>query len=85
MSEKVIYEREVKSLTTNDIDAAISYSQSRAIIGKVAEWRDRKTVGLTIRIGLKAEGMALWVKTLLAAYAKEQRKFRDLRSTTLAA
>ena len=26
------------------------------------------------RIGLKAEGMALWVKTLLAAYEKESRK-----------
>ncbi len=35
------------------------------------------------RIGLKAEGMALWVKALLAPYAKEQRKFRDLRSTQL--
>ena len=31
------------------------------------------------RIGLKAEGMALWAKTLLAAYAKESRKFRDMR------
>ena len=32
------------------------------------------------RIALKADGMALWVKALLAAYAKESRKFRDIRS-----
>jgi integrase len=57
MPEKVTYEREVKSLTETDIDSAISYSQSGAIIGKVAEWRDRKTVGLTIRI---TPGKALW-------------------------
>jgi integrase len=37
------------------------------------------------RIALKAEGMELWVKTLLAAYAKERRKFRDLRRVRLAA
>ncbi len=37
------------------------------------------------RIGLKAEGMALWVKALLAAYQKERRKFRDLRPASLAA
>jgi integrase len=37
------------------------------------------------RIGLKSEGMALWVKALLAAYAKELRKFRDFRSIQLAA
>ncbi|WP_256808785.1 hypothetical protein [Bradyrhizobium sp. Bra64] len=57
MPEKVTYEREVKSLTDNDIDSAISYSQSRAIIGKIAEWRDRKTIGLTIRI---TPGKAVW-------------------------
>lgn len=57
MPEKATYEREVKSLTANDIDAAISYSQSRAIVGKIAEWRDRKTVGLTIRI---TPGKAIW-------------------------
>lgn len=39
----VTYEREVKSLTDNDVDSAISYSQSGAIAGKIAEWRDRKT------------------------------------------
>ncbi|MBR0777215.1 hypothetical protein JQ625_20435 [Bradyrhizobium diazoefficiens] len=53
----VTYEREVKSLTDNDVDSAISYSQSRAIAGKIAEWRDRKTVGLTIRI---TPGKAVW-------------------------
>jgi integrase len=37
------------------------------------------------KIDLKAEGMALWVKTLLAAYAKESRKFRDLRPGRVAA
>jgi hypothetical protein len=37
------------------------------------------------RIGLKAEGLALWVKTLLAAYKKEKRNFRDLRQVELAA
>jgi hypothetical protein len=37
------------------------------------------------RIDLKAEGMALWTKALLAAYAKESRKFRDLRAQRLAA
>lgn len=37
------------------------------------------------RIDLKAEGMALWVKALLAAYAKESRKFRDLRAERIAA
>jgi hypothetical protein len=37
------------------------------------------------RIDLKAAGVALWVKALLAAYAKESRKFRDLRTQRLAA
>lgn len=37
------------------------------------------------RIDLKAEGMALWVRTLLAAYEKELRKFRDLRHPRRAA
>lgn len=57
MPKKVSYEREVKSLTENDTDSAISYSKSLAIIGKTAEWRDRKTVGLTIRI---TPGKAVW-------------------------
>ncbi|MET4346608.1 hypothetical protein [Bradyrhizobium sp. RT9a] len=51
------YEREVKSFTDYDIDSAISYSQSRAIVGRIAEWRDSKTVGLTIRI---TPGKAVW-------------------------
>src|SRR5579862_7187218 len=51
------YEREVKSLTDHDVDSAISYSQSNAIGGKIAEWRDGKTVGLTIRI---TPGKAVW-------------------------
>jgi hypothetical protein len=37
------------------------------------------------RIALKAEGMALWVKAVIAAYQKECRKFRDLRGGRLAA
>ncbi len=37
------------------------------------------------RIGLKAEGMTLWVKALIAAYKKENQKFRDLRQAKLAA
>lgn len=37
------------------------------------------------KIALKAEGMALWVRTLLAAYRKEKRNFRDLRPTANAA
>ena len=37
------------------------------------------------RIGLKAEGMALWVKALLVAYEKERRNFRGFRSDRLAA
>jgi integrase len=37
------------------------------------------------RIALKAEGMALWVKALLSAYAKEKKQFRDLRSLQLVA
>ena len=50
MPEKVVYEREVKALNENEIDSAISYSESSAIKGKVAEWRDSKSVGLTIRV-----------------------------------
>jgi hypothetical protein len=41
--------------------------------------------GRSQRIDLEAEGMALWVKALLAAYAKESRRFRDLRTQRLAA
>jgi integrase len=57
MPKSPTYEREVKSLIDNDVQSAISYSSSRWIIGKVAEWRDRKTVGLTLRI---TPGKAIW-------------------------
>jgi integrase len=57
MPEQVTYEREAKSLNENDVQSAISYSQSKWIAGKVAEWRDKKTVGLTLRI---TPGKAVW-------------------------
>jgi hypothetical protein len=57
MSKKPVYEREVKSLTPNDVQSAISYSDSKAIVDKVAEWRDKKTTGLTLRI---TPGKAVW-------------------------
>ena len=57
MSEKPIYKREVKALTANDFQSAISYSDSGAIVGKLAEWRDKKTTGLTLRI---TSGKAVW-------------------------
>ena len=57
MSKKPVYEREVKSLTPSDVQSAISYSDSKAIVGKVAEWRDKKTTGLTLRI---TPGKAVW-------------------------
>jgi integrase len=37
------------------------------------------------KIRLKAEGMELWVKAILAAYQKERRTFHDIRSDQLAA
>jgi hypothetical protein len=57
MSEKPVYEREVKALIENDVQSAISYSNSKWIAGKVAEWRDKKTTGLTLRI---TPGKAVW-------------------------
>ncbi|MGY4432909.1 integrase [Bradyrhizobium sp. F1.13.1] len=57
MSKSPVYEREVKSLNENDVQSAISYSASGAIAGKVAEWRDKKTTGLTLRI---TPGKAVW-------------------------
>jgi integrase len=50
MPAKPIYERESRPLIENDVQSAISYSESKWIAGKVAEWRDTKTVGLTLRI-----------------------------------
>lgn len=50
MSEKPVYEREAKSLIENDVQQAISYSHSSEIAGKIIEWRDKKTTGLTLRI-----------------------------------
>jgi integrase len=57
MSERPIYEREVKSLIDSDVQSAISYSESKNIAGKVAEWRDKRTVGLTLRI---TPGKVVW-------------------------
>lgn len=37
------------------------------------------------KLALKADGMALWVKTLLAAYRKELKAFRDLTNDKVAA
>jgi hypothetical protein len=39
----------------------------------------------TQKTALKAEGLALWVKTLLAAYVKENCRFRETRARRLAA
>jgi hypothetical protein len=47
---KSTYERRSVRFTQRDVDSAISYSQSGSIVGKVAEWRDLKTIGLTLRI-----------------------------------
>jgi hypothetical protein len=44
------YERKSLRFSPNDVDKAISYSKSRAIVGRMAEWRDEKTIGLTLRI-----------------------------------
>lgn len=57
MSAKPIYERESRPLIDNDVQSAISYSKSKWISGKIAEWRDTKTVGLTLRI---TPGKAIW-------------------------
>jgi integrase len=57
MPARPIYEREVKSLDAYEIQSALNYSTSGKIAGKVAEWRDKKTVGLTLRI---TPGKAVW-------------------------
>src|SRR5450759_1198373 len=49
--------RETKRLSPNDVQSAISYSQSAKIVGRIAEWRDLKTVGLTLRISPR---QAVW-------------------------
>jgi integrase len=50
MDAKQKYERKSFRFSPNDIEKAISFSKSRAIIGRMAEWRDEKTIGLTLRI-----------------------------------
>jgi hypothetical protein len=57
MPDKPAYERESRALIDNDVQSAISYSKSKWIAGKVAEWRDSQTVGLTLRI---TPGKAVW-------------------------
>ena len=57
MGEKVAYERKSIRLNEHDVLSAISYSQSKHILSKLAEWRDTKTVGLTLRITPKK---AIW-------------------------
>lgn len=54
-------------------------------VTREARPRDRAALQPLPEIDLKAEGMALWAKTLLAAYARESRKFRDLRDGRKAA
>jgi integrase len=50
MPAKPVYERKALRFVDHDVASAISYSQSEQIAGKLAEWRDTKTVGLTLRI-----------------------------------
>lgn len=47
---KPIYERRVLNFNLAAVASALSYSKSGKIVGRVAEWRDTKTVGLTLRI-----------------------------------
>jgi integrase len=55
---KTIYERKALRFRDDwDIQSAINYSKSGQIAGKVAEWRDTKTVGLTLRITV---GKVVW-------------------------
>jgi integrase len=58
VAEKIIYERKaVRFKDAWDVQPAITYSTSGAIKGKIAEWRDTKTVGLTLRI---TPGKVVW-------------------------
>jgi hypothetical protein len=50
MDARPKYDRKSFRFSPNDIEKAISFSKSRAIIGRMAEWRDEKTIGLTFRI-----------------------------------
>ena len=58
VAEKIIYERKaVRFKDARDVQPAITYSNSGQIKGKIAEWRDTKTVGLTLRI---TPGKVVW-------------------------
>jgi hypothetical protein len=57
MPARPVYERKSLPLNEDDVQSAISYSQSKWISGTIAEWRDTKTVGLTLRI---TPGNAVW-------------------------
>ena len=58
MTEKIICERKAVCFKDNcDLVPAFSYSTSGQIKGKVVEWRDTKTVGLTLRI---TPGKVVW-------------------------
>jgi integrase len=57
VTTKSIYERKSVRFGEWDVQSAISYSRSGHIKGKVAEWRDSNTVGLTLRI---TPGKAVW-------------------------
>ncbi|MBU6461343.1 MAG: hypothetical protein KGL35_02715 [Bradyrhizobium sp.] len=51
MADKTNYERKAVHFKSDwDVGPAINYSKSGQIKGKVAEWRDTKTIGLTLRI-----------------------------------
>jgi integrase len=56
-AEKPRYERQVVLLRQPDVERAVRYSNSHHICGRIAEWRDEKTVGLTLRI---TPGQAVW-------------------------
>ena len=57
MPAKPVYERKSFRMTDGVVNAAVSYAQSEYIAGKLAEWRDIKTVGLSLRI---TPGSAIW-------------------------
>jgi hypothetical protein len=57
VAEKTAYERKSLRFSNQDVQSAISYGESKHITGKVAEWRDTKSVGLTLRI---TPGKVVW-------------------------